>query len=53
MKRQRQADATIAALEDAFAPGRFIANRACFDFIHELERDHPTDQTPYQNRIEL
>lgn len=37
MKRQRHADSIVAALEDAFAPGRFIADQACFQFIRDLE----------------
>lgn len=37
MKRQRHTDPIVAALEDAFAPGRFIPDQACFEFIRELE----------------
>ena len=37
MKRQRHADPIVAALEDVFAPGRFIADQATFQFIHDLE----------------
>jgi hypothetical protein len=37
MKFQRHADPIVAALEDAFAPGRCIADQTCFEFVRDLE----------------
>lgn len=37
MKRRRHADPIVAGLEATFAPGRFIADQACFEFVRDLE----------------
>lgn len=35
--RPQHADSMESCLETAFQPGRHIEDRACFDFVHDLE----------------
>jgi hypothetical protein len=37
MKRERLTDPIVAALENAFAPGLFIPDQGCFEFIFDLQ----------------